>query len=123
MPGRHERDVAAELAERSDGLGRASGRAAFAFQYEAANGLVDRGEVPVQKLLELMGLGRDANPFAQLLHGLLCGRPVAAGTGDQPPVVTGERQALTGKRFGDRGRKPSHVLASQGSERGNGAGV
>ena len=73
--------------ERRGRAGRALGRPSLAFEHERAHRLVDRGEVPVQKLLGLVRLGRDVGAFAQLQHGLLRRRPVAPGAGDEEALV------------------------------------
>ena len=87
---RHERDVAAELPQRRGRLGGPRGGAALALEHEAADALVDRGQMPVEELLERVRLGRDEDALAQLQHGLLGGRPVAAGARDQEALVLGD---------------------------------
>ena len=120
---RHERDVAAEQLERGGGLGGARGRAALALEHEAAHGLVDRGEVAVQELLEQVRLRRDVDALAQLQRRLLRGRPVAAGAGDHEALVLRDGQPLAGEPLGDGVRQPRDVLAAQRRERRDGAGV
>ena len=85
-------DVAAEHLE---GCGRLScplRGAALALEHEAADVLVDRGQVAVQELLGLVRLGGDVRAFAQLQRRLLRGRPVAAGAGDEPALVSRDRR-------------------------------
>ena len=100
-------DVAAERLERRDRLGRARRRAPLALEHEAADGLVDRGEMAVQELLEPVRLGCDVDALAQLQRRLLRGRPVAAGAGDQEALVLGDRQALAREHAGDRVGEPA----------------
>ena len=61
--------------------------------------------------------------LAQLQRRLLRGRPVAAGAGDQPALVRGDRQPLGGELLGHRVRQPRDVLAAQRRERRDRAGV
>ena len=90
MARRHERDVAAELPQRGRRLGRPCDGAALALEHEATDVLVDRGEVPVEELLQRVRLGRHEDALAQLQHGLLGGRPVATGARDQEALVVGD---------------------------------
>ena len=113
--GWNERCVAPERLERCDRAVRTLGGAALALEDEAANTLVDRRQVAVEQLLRLVCLGRDERTFAQLEHGLLRRRPVAAGTCDEPAFVVGD-----GKRVGDgrrnRAGQPRDILASERRE-------
>ena len=113
---RHERDVAAELAQRRGRFGGARNGAALALEHEAADALVDRGQVAVQQLLERVRLSGDENALAQLQRRLLRRRPVPAGARDHEALVLGEREALTGERLGDGVRKRRDVLAPERSE-------
>ena len=79
---------------------------ALPLEHEAAHALVDRGEVPVQELLEQVRLGGGVHALAELQRRLLRGRPIAACTRDHEAAVLREGQALPGQPLGDRVRKP-----------------
>jgi hypothetical protein len=91
MACRHQRHVAAEQLERGSSFGGTCSRAAVAREHEAAHALVDRGEMPVQELLELVRLGGDVHSFAELQRRLLRRRPVAPGAGDDEAPVLRDR--------------------------------
>ena len=116
-------DVAAEDLERCDGVARALRGAPLALEHEAADVLVDRGEMAVQELLGQVRLGGDVRAFAQLQRRLLRGRPVAAGAGDQPALVRRDGEPLARELCRNRVRQPGDVLAAQRGERGDRAGV
>ena len=88
---RDERRLAAERLERAHRLVRALGDAPLALEHERAHRLVDRREVPVQQLLQLVRLGRNVRALAQLQHRLLRRRPVAARAGDEDLVLRRRR--------------------------------
>ena len=97
-------------------------RRSFALQHEAADALVDRGEMAVQELLGVVRLGGDECAFAELEHRLLRGRPVGPGAGDEEAlVIAGLDGAL--ELCGHRVRQPGDVLPAEGGERCDRAGV
>ncbi len=71
---RDERDLGTELPQGGDRACCALSRAPLAFEDERAHGLVHRGQVPVQELLQVVRLGGDVRAFAQLQHRFLRGR-------------------------------------------------
>ena len=75
-------------------------------EHEAAHALVDRGEVPVQELLEQVRLGGGVDALTELQRRLLRGRPIAACTRDHEAAVVREGKSLPGEPLGDRVRKP-----------------
>ena len=84
---RHERRVAAELAQPRRRGRRALRRDAFPREDERAHRLVYGGEVAVQELLGLVRLGRDPRTFAQLQHRLVRRRQIAAGAGHEESLL------------------------------------
>ena len=76
----------------------------------------------MQQLLGLVRLGRDVRSLAELQHRLLRGRPVAAGAGDDPPLVPETGSRLVERRL-DRIRQPRDVVAVERVERRDRAGV
>ena len=97
--------------------------APLALEHEAADVLVDRCQVAVQELLGQVRLGGDVRALTQLQRRLLRGRPVAAGAGDQPALVSRDRRRCRRELCGNRVRQPGDVLTAQGGERRDRAGV
>ena len=83
----------------------------LAVQDERANGVVHRGQVPVEKLLGVVGLGGDEGALAELQHSLLRRRPVAPGADDEPAVMVGGLEPRSLERDFDGSRKPGDVVA------------
>src|SRR5207247_6056650 len=111
-----------ELRQRGDGVARSLRRASLTLEDEAADGFVDRRQVAVQQLLRLVGLGGDERALAKLEDSLLRGRPVAAGAGDEEALVLRHRLARREGRL-DRVRQPRDVLAAEGCDGRDRAGV
>ena len=70
----------------------------------------------MQKLLGVVRLRRDVRALSELQHRLLRGRPVAAGAGDQEPLVLRDQLALL-QRVLDCAGQPGDVLAVQRRQR------
>ena len=113
--GRHQRDVAADLSERADGVRSALCSASLPFEHEGAHRRVDRGEMAVEDLLGVMCLGRHARALAELEYRLENGRDVAPGAGDDHPLVVGDRERLRGELALDLLGEAADVLALQRS--------
>ena len=109
--------VDADRLERSDGLVRSLGASALTLEHERSHAFIDCRQVAVQQLLGLVRLRGDVCALTQLEHGLLRGRPVAAGSRDEPALVVRDRKRRRGERLLDRLGQPRHVLAVQRGDR------
>ena len=120
---RQQVDLAAELAQRGCRRGRPPRRHALALEDERPHRLVDRGEVAVQELLGLVGLGRDPGTLAQLQDGLVRRRQVPARTRHDEALLLPHLRQRRRERLLDRAGQPADVLAVQRRDRGDRARV
>ena len=101
-----------DLTERLDRITRALTGPSLTVQDERAHGLVDRGQVAVEKLLGVVGLGGDEGTFAEFQRSFLRRRPVASGTHDEPTIVIGWLEPWSLERGLDGSRKPGDVVTA-----------
>jgi hypothetical protein len=117
MLGRHDRRVGADLAQRPNDVPGALGCTSLALEDEDAHRFVDRREVTVENLLDVVCLGGNVHALPQLEGRLTRSRKVAAGADDGEPLVVGDGERLLDQNALDRGRQRRDVLAAQDGER------